>query len=444
MGAGSGFGAGTAAAADSAPALFAPPTAERPAAAEKKTEKPDGQTRKTPGKPVEERKKADGPPPGPEKTDRPAGAFAPGGQKAYPPEIIVDGRGNKTLVIRGEDPPNVMMNQSDGQTQLLFGDDTAGVLVDNQGRKTLVVRGDPEPRPGVEVTDLPAPARPRNLDADELGPDSAPREKPYWLVEDSPVERPYFQLETAEAERPYWLQQEDAREAQPYWAKIEEQDDRPYWMPEPVRREILPSDVELAPPPSPPQATASLAPQAAGGDTRTLSYYMFQDEDGHKHVTNAPDDPRYRLFTVVVKVQRGLAGPRTRFTHDSLRPIIMRASAIYHLDPALIAEVIKSDSAFDARAVSWAGAQGLMQLIPSTAREMGVRDPFDPEDNVMGGSRYLRRMLDRFGGDLELAVAAYNCGPERVARKWRVPDIAETQNYVVIVLRNYERYKLQF
>ncbi|MDL2227219.1 lytic transglycosylase domain-containing protein, partial [Deltaproteobacteria bacterium OttesenSCG-928-M10] len=163
-----------------------------------------------------------------------------------------------------------------------------------------------------------------------------------------------------------------------------------------------------------------------------------------KHLTNAPTDPRYRLFTVQVKVQRGLAGKRVRFTHNTLRPIIMKAAAAYNLDPALIAAVIKSESAFDSQAVSWAGAQGLMQLMPATGREMGCRDPFDPEENVMAGSRYLRRMLNRFNGDLTLAIAAYNCGPERVARNWRVPNIAETQNYVVIVSRNYERYKQQF
>ncbi|MGL4208090.1 MAG: lytic transglycosylase domain-containing protein, partial [Candidatus Adiutrix sp.] len=67
--------------------------------------------------------------------------------------------------------------------------------------------------------------------------------------------------------------------------------------------------------------------------------------------------------------------------------------------------------------------------------------PFDPRDNIMGGSRYLRMMLNRFGGDLTLALAAYNAGPERVARRWQVPNIKETQNYVKIVMRNYESYK---
>jgi soluble lytic murein transglycosylase-like protein len=84
-----------------------------------------------------------------------------------------------------------------------------------------------------------------------------------------------------------------------------------------------------------------------------------------------------------------------------------------------------------------------MQLMPSTARDMGCADPFDPVQNIMAGSRYLRLMLNTFGGDLTLAIASYNCGPERVKRLWRVPNIPETKNYVVIVSRNYERYKGQ-
>ncbi|MDR2613598.1 MAG: lytic transglycosylase domain-containing protein [Deltaproteobacteria bacterium] len=143
------------------------------------------------------------------------------------------------------------------------------------------------------------------------------------------------------------------------------------------------------------------------------------------------------MVTVQITISRGLA-PFRKLSLDRLRPVISRAAARYRLDPALIAAIIKAESAFDPKAVSWAGARGLMQLMPNTARHMGVKDSFDPEQNVMGGARYLREMLDRFGGDLTLAVAAYNCGPERVARAGRVPDISETRNYVRTVKANLE------
>jgi soluble lytic murein transglycosylase len=168
-----------------------------------------------------------------------------------------------------------------------------------------------------------------------------------------------------------------------------------------------------------------------------LTYYTFKDEAGVTHLTDAPVDPRYRMMTVQITISRGLA-PFRRLTLDKLRPVITAAAVKYRLDPALIAAIIKAESAFDPRAVSWAGARGLMQLMPNTARQMGVTDSFDPEQNIMGGSRYLREMLNRFNGDLTLAVAAYNCGPDRVAKVGRVPDIPETRGYVRAVRANLE------
>ena len=263
--------------------------------------------------------------------------------------------------------------------------------------------------------------------------------KPYWEVEADKEAPPYFQAEEKKPEPPYWQERENPAASSPYWQAREAAGaadrERPYWEPEPERVEIIvPAfDPSAAPPPAPPEPAGN-----------PLSYFMYQDEFGMKHLTNVPVDPRYREFAVTVRVQRGLAGVRAgplRFTHENLRPLILRAARTYNLDPALIAAVIRSESAFDAHAVSWAGAQGLMQLMPETARDMDCADPFDPAQNIMAGSRYLRLMLDTFGGDLDLAVAAYNCGPEQVSRLWRVPDIAETKNYVIIVSRNYERYK---
>ncbi len=104
------------------------------------------------------------------------------------------------------------------------------------------------------------------------------------------------------------------------------------------------------------------------------------------------------------------------------------------LNAELLRAVIRKESAFDACAVSRAGAKGLMQLMPETVEYLGVGDPFDPEENVRGGSRFLRFLLDRYGGDVSLALGAYNAGPGRVDKLGRVPAIPETQDYVKSIL----------
>lgn len=109
------------------------------------------------------------------------------------------------------------------------------------------------------------------------------------------------------------------------------------------------------------------------------------------------------------------------------------------VSPALLHAVIATESAFDARAVSPKGALGLMQLLPQTAARFGVQQPFDPRENVQGGAQYLRWLADRFGGRLELVLAAYNAGEGSVVRSgYRVPDIAETRAYVRNVLRRVQ------
>ena len=118
--------------------------------------------------------------------------------------------------------------------------------------------------------------------------------------------------------------------------------------------------------------------------------------------------------------------------------LIVAAGQRYGIDPALIAAVIQVESGFDPRAVSPAGAKGLMQLMDATAAGLGVSDPFDPAQNVDGGARYLRDMLARFGGDLRLALAAYNAGPLAVEQAGGVPDYPETQAYVSKVLATYQ------
>lgn len=113
---------------------------------------------------------------------------------------------------------------------------------------------------------------------------------------------------------------------------------------------------------------------------------------------------------------------------------IQQAASAQQLPPALLRAVIQQESGYNPRAVSSAGAMGLMQLMPATARALGVADPFDPTQNINGGARYLRQLLDRFGGDERLALAAYNAGPGAVNRYGGVPPFAETQRYVARVL----------
>jgi hypothetical protein len=121
----------------------------------------------------------------------------------------------------------------------------------------------------------------------------------------------------------------------------------------------------------------------------------------------------------------------------SLEPVISRHADSYQLDPKLVRAVIQVESGYNASAVSNKGAVGLMQLMPGTADQLSVDDPYDPDQNVRGGVAYLRRMLDRFEGRLELAVAAYNAGPGAVERHGGIPPYRETRDYVRKVLALY-------
>jgi soluble lytic murein transglycosylase-like protein len=130
--------------------------------------------------------------------------------------------------------------------------------------------------------------------------------------------------------------------------------------------------------------------------------------------------------TVSVTIDRVVAVPPWR----AYNKLIREAAAKFKVDATLIRSVMQTESAFNALAVSRAGALGLMQLMPDLAEELGVEDPFDPRENIMAGARHLRRLLDRHDGDVTLALAAYNAGPAAVAKYGTVPPFRETQDYV--------------
>ncbi len=130
-----------------------------------------------------------------------------------------------------------------------------------------------------------------------------------------------------------------------------------------------------------------------------------------------------------------MSARRTRY-----RDLVLQYAEEFSVDPTLIEAVMRVESCLDRTAVSRAGAQGLMQLMPATAAELGVRDSFNAADNIRGGTRYLSQMLKLFGNDRNLALAAYNAGPGAVRRYQGIPPYKETQSYVKRVERQYRRY----
>jgi soluble lytic murein transglycosylase-like protein len=124
-------------------------------------------------------------------------------------------------------------------------------------------------------------------------------------------------------------------------------------------------------------------------------------------------------------------------------PIIIQTSSRHQVDPAIVKAIIMAESGYNPRAISKAGAKGLMQLMPNTAQALGVEDVFNPQQNISGGVRYFKQLLNRFNGDIELALAAYNAGSATVRRYKGVPPFKATQHYIKKVFKYYQLYKNQ-
>jgi soluble lytic murein transglycosylase-like protein len=157
-----------------------------------------------------------------------------------------------------------------------------------------------------------------------------------------------------------------------------------------------------------------------------------------------PNDPRSQAFSSMVNQAmgegEGAEGAPAALPPAEIEQLVQSNAATWQVDPALVRAVMANESGFNPKATSKTGAQGLMQLEPETASSLGVTDAYDPQQNVWGGTRYLRGLLDRFGGDLTKAIAAYNAGPGAVEKYGGVPPYAETQSYVKNVLDSYQQY----
>lgn len=173
--------------------------------------------------------------------------------------------------------------------------------------------------------------------------------------------------------------------------------------------------------------------------------YKYEDKEGVLHFTDAPTDHRFKIFMRDIKKDKQL---RTTFrlSNCARNPaefdaIINSCALEYGVDKSLVKAVIHAESGYDPNAVSAKGASGLMQLMPKTAKSLKVANSFDPAENIRGGVRYLKFLLDTFRGDVTLALAAYNAGLSRVAQYGGVPPFSETRNYVSKVLSYRKSYQ---
>jgi soluble lytic murein transglycosylase-like protein len=168
--------------------------------------------------------------------------------------------------------------------------------------------------------------------------------------------------------------------------------------------------------------------------------YKYEDAQGVIHLTNVPIESGIK-YILIMREKRILLDKKLGDNISQYDDLIIKASEKYKIEPALIKAIIKAESNFNHRAVSPKGARGLMQLMPATASSLQVQDSFHPENNIEGGVRYFRYLLNYFNGNLPLALAAYNAGENAVIRHRGVPPYRETQIYVQRVLSYLDKFR---
>jgi soluble lytic murein transglycosylase-like protein len=163
--------------------------------------------------------------------------------------------------------------------------------------------------------------------------------------------------------------------------------------------------------------------------------YVYADKEGVLHFTNVPTSSKSSNYKVYIKETPNR--PLESNITDLYDHVISEASHTHGVSFSLLKALIKTESDFNPRAVSSAGARGLMQLMPENIKTLKIKNPFDPRENIMGGTQYLKQLIDRFNGKLPLALAAYNAGPGVVEKYQRVPPFKETENFVKQVMKYY-------
>jgi soluble lytic murein transglycosylase-like protein len=179
---------------------------------------------------------------------------------------------------------------------------------------------------------------------------------------------------------------------------------------------------------------AGLLPSTAFGDI-----YRYIDENGVMHFTNAPTSSSQE-FKLFLRESRKKSS-RSWYYRNKYDDLISDASERFGVSFPLLKAIIKAESDFDPQAVSKKGAMGLMQIMPQNFKLLGLKDPFDPSQNINAGTRYFKQLYDRFNGKLALSLAAYNAGPTAVDRYKTIPPYEETEEYVRRVLKFYYNYK---
>lgn len=178
-----------------------------------------------------------------------------------------------------------------------------------------------------------------------------------------------------------------------------------------------------------------------GGSPFNMDILIHRREVTDPNQAQGKNPTELKRETEFAAVLETVSQKKTVSKEERIQSAVTNAARRHNLPPELILAVIKQESNFNPVAESPCGAQGLMQLMPETAKGVGVNDPFDIDQNVDGGAGYLRQMLDQFGGDLRLALAAYNAGPGRVEQFNGIPPLEETMNYVPSVLAHYESFQ---